>query len=248
MEDCGHALLARFVGRERAGTTEGQPLPLQEWGPPPHSTTDPPWHFVYHQYCLTKAAFSSPQRLSLLPAIVIPNSSRPLSPCFGTIPAIAKHKHYVPPSTNYSFQELQFYFGYKHTKVTFMLGEEEPRKRPQAVSALQGTFLGALCCLASSCLRFPSRCTSQAVVLPKRLHDTRADARAKMPCGSWGCWRDLLQTQQSRNSERERNALTPCFFSYSRHYWQPTHSGHNFPGLTRDSVATEPLQNTSQHF
>lgn len=221
LEDRSQDLLAPFVGRGRAGTEE-QPLLPQEWGPLPHCTTSPPWHFVYHQYCLTKAGFSSPQRQSLLPAIVIPNTSRPLSPCFGTIPAIAKHKHYVPPSTNYSFQELQFYFGYKHTKVTFMLGEEEPRKRPHAEPLL---------CREHSWEHFaalpPAGSSSQAVALPKRLHDIRAEVRAKMPCGGQGSWRDLLQSKQSMNwdSERERNALKSCFFSYSWHYWQPMHSG-----------------------
>lgn len=61
-----------------------------------------------------------------------------------------------------------------------------------------------------------------------------------MPCGGRGCWRNLLQSLQSMNwdSERERNALRACCFSYSWHYWQPTHSGHNFPCTTHDSVAT----------
>lgn len=71
-------------------------------------------------------------------------------------------------------------------------------------SASQGTFLGALGCFASSRLRFPSGCTSQAAVLPKQLYDIRTEARAKKPCGGWGCWRDLLETQQSRNLDSEK--------------------------------------------
>lgn len=41
-----------------------------------------------------------------------------------------------------------------------------------------------------------------------------------MPCGGRSCWRNLLQSQQSTNwdSERERNALKVCCFSYSQHY------------------------------
>lgn len=128
---------------------------------------------------------------------------RPLPPCFFTTSAIAEDKHYVPPSTNYGFQKLQFYFGYKHTKVTVMLGEEEPRERPQAESLLHRQHSWE-----HSAASPPDSSAVQAVVLPKWLH-IRAEARAKMPCGGKGCWRDLLQTHQSRNwdSEREWNAL-----------------------------------------
>lgn len=86
-----------------------------------------------------------------------------------------------------------------------MLGEEEPHERPQAESLLRREH---------SWEHFPALppagSASQAVVLPKQLHDIRAEARAKMPRGGWGCWRDLLQTQQSWNwdSERERKECT----------------------------------------
>lgn len=178
--------------------------------PLPPGTTNSPCRFVYLKYCLSKAVFSSPQRRGLLPAIVSPNTFRPLSLCYGRIPATAKHKHYVPPSTNYSFQELQFYFGYKHTKVTFMLGEEEQHKRPQAEPLPRGEHsLGALCCFSSRWLLFPGGC-----------NDIRARARAKIP-GAGSCWRDLLQSHQSRNqdSKRERNQpKTHCFSSMPAAY------------------------------
>lgn len=220
-----------------SATEQRQPLLLQQQRPLPHGTTNSPCHSVYLQYCSSKAVFSSPQRRGLLPAIVSPNTFRPLSLCYGRIPATAKHKHYVPPSTNYSFQELQFYFGYKHTKVTFMLGKEEQHKRPQAEPLPRGEHsLGALCRFSSHRLRFPGSC-----------NDIRAGARAKIP-GAGSCWRDLLQSRQSRNqdSERERNRPKMGCFSSSWCCRQPTCSENNISGTTPDCCHPPSLQKSTQ--
>lgn len=92
-------------------------------------------------------------------------------------PCNCKHKHYVPPSTNYSFQELQFYFGYKHTKVAFMVGEE-PHVRPQAESLLHRNIPGSTLLLHLQTALLPKRLASQAVALPKQLHYITTQGKA----------------------------------------------------------------------
>lgn len=79
-------------------------------------------------------------------------------------PCNSKHKHYVPPSTNYSCQELQFYFGYKHIKVAFTVGED-PHVRPQAESLFRREHSWE-----HSSASPPASSASQAVALPTQLH------------------------------------------------------------------------------
>lgn len=154
-------------------------------------------------------------------------------------PCNSKHKYYVPPSKNHSFQELQFYFGYKHTKVVFMVGEE-PHVRPQAESLL--------CRNIPRSTLLPKWLASQAAALPKQLHDIRAQGKPQTPCGSLGCFRSCSPgTGTQRQTETHSNCVSLATASTTGSLCIQD----NFPGTTCDSVVTpspcRTRHSTSEH-
>lgn len=122
-----------------------------------------------------------------------------------------------------------------------MLGEEEPRERPQAESLL---------CREHSWEHFPASppagSASQAVALPKQLcfpsgcmiPELKREPKCLVVAGAAGgiCFRPSSPgtgTQKGRGMHSNRASL-----AIAGTYWQPTHSGDNFPAMSCDLVAT----------
>lgn len=111
--------------------------------------------------------------------------------------------------------------------------------RPQAESLLCSNIPGSSLLLHLQPALFPKCLASQAVALPKQLHDIKAQGKAQMPCGGPGCWRICIrscspETGTQSETETHSNCVSLAIASTTDSLCIQDH----FPGTTCDLVVT----------